>query len=40
MRPTVVFEETHNIAKILSGYQNSVLIEAAYKAGAYSVQIN
>lgn len=40
MRPTVVFEETHNIAKILSGYQNSALIEAAYKAGAYSVQIN
>lgn len=39
MRPTVVFEETHNIEKILSSYKNSVLIDAAYKAGDYFVQI-
>lgn len=39
LRPTIIFKGTYRIEKILSGYQDSVLTDAAYKAGAYSVQI-
>lgn len=39
LSPTIIFKGTQNIEKILSGHQNSVLTDAAYKAGAYSVQI-
>ena len=39
LRPTIIFKGTCRIEKILSGYQDSVLTDAAYKAGAYSVQI-
>lgn len=39
LRPTMVFRGTQNIEKILSGYQNTVLTDAAYKAGAHAVEI-
>ena len=39
LRPTMVFRGTQNIEKMLSGYQDTILIDAACKAGAHSVEI-
>lgn len=39
IQPTIIFRGTYSINEILAGYQKTVLRDAAFKAGAYAVEI-